>query len=36
MGGQSSYMASDYPGTAIGDGITHKEGMEEPVYYWDP
>jgi aldose sugar dehydrogenase len=26
----------DYPGTAIGDGITHKEGMEEPVYYWDP
>src|ERR1700704_4689336 len=26
----------DYPGTAIGDGITHKEGLEEPVYYWDP
>jgi len=26
----------DYPGTAIGQGITHKEGMEEPVYYWDP
>ena len=26
----------DYPGTAIGDGITHKDGMEEPVYYWDP
>ncbi|HXJ44141.1 MAG TPA: PQQ-dependent sugar dehydrogenase [Bryobacteraceae bacterium] len=26
----------DYPGNAIGDGITHKEGMEEPVYYWDP
>ena len=26
----------DYPGTAIGEGITHKEGMEEPVYYWDP
>lgn len=26
----------DYPGTAIGAGITHKEGMEEPVYYWDP
>jgi glucose/arabinose dehydrogenase len=26
----------DYPGNAIGEGITHKEGMEEPVYYWDP
>ena len=26
----------DYPGTPIGEGSTHKEGMEEPVYYWDP
>jgi glucose/arabinose dehydrogenase len=26
----------DYPGTKIGEGITHKEGMEDPVYYWDP
>ena len=26
----------DYPGTAIGEGVTHKEGMEDPVYYWDP
>jgi len=26
----------DYPGTAIGEGITHKDGMEDPVYYWDP
>lgn len=26
----------DYPGTPIGDGSTHKEGMVEPVYYWDP
>jgi len=26
----------DYSGKAIGEGITHKEGMEEPVYYWDP
>jgi glucose/arabinose dehydrogenase len=26
----------DYPGTAIGEGATYKEGMEEPVYYWDP
>lgn len=26
----------DYPGTPIGEGMTHKDGMEEPVYYWDP
>ena len=26
----------DYPGVPIGDGITAKEGMEQPVYYWDP
>jgi glucose/arabinose dehydrogenase len=26
----------DYPGTPIGEGITHKAGMEEPIYYWDP
>jgi len=26
----------DYPGTPIGEGLTHKDGMEEPVYYWDP
>lgn len=26
----------DYPGTAIGEGITHKAGLQEPVYYWDP
>jgi glucose/arabinose dehydrogenase/mono/diheme cytochrome c family protein len=26
----------DYPGTTIGEGITHKEGMQDPVYYWDP
>lgn len=26
----------DYSGAAIGDGITAKEGMEQPVYYWDP
>lgn len=26
----------DYPGTAIGAGITHKAGMQQPVYYWDP
>ncbi len=26
----------DYPGSAIGDGAVHKDGMEDPVYYWDP
>jgi glucose/arabinose dehydrogenase len=26
----------DYPGTPIGEGVTHREGMEEPIYYWDP
>jgi aldose sugar dehydrogenase len=26
----------DYPGNDIGEGVTHKEGLEEPVYYWDP
>ena len=26
----------DYPGVPMGEGITQKEGMEQPVYYWDP
>jgi aldose sugar dehydrogenase len=26
----------EYSGAPIGDGITQKEGMEQPVYYWDP
>jgi glucose/arabinose dehydrogenase len=26
----------DYPGKPIGDGVTHKDGMQDPVYYWDP
>ncbi|OQY94804.1 MAG: glucose dehydrogenase [Sphingobacteriales bacterium UTBCD1] len=26
----------EYSGKKIGDGITQKEGMEQPVYYWDP
>ena len=25
-----------YGGQPVGDGITAKEGMEQPVYYWDP
>jgi glucose/arabinose dehydrogenase len=28
--------AINYPGTIIGDGITAKEGMEQPRYYWNP
>ncbi|WP_051548236.1 PQQ-dependent sugar dehydrogenase [Sneathiella glossodoripedis] len=26
----------EYSGEAVGDGITQKEGMEQPIYYWDP
>jgi aldose sugar dehydrogenase len=26
----------DYPGTGIGEGVVHRDGMEDPVYYWDP
>jgi glucose/arabinose dehydrogenase len=26
----------DYSGRPIGEGITAKAGMEQPVYYWDP
>ena len=26
----------DYSGAPIGAGITKKDGMEQPVYYWDP
>ncbi|HRO83537.1 MAG TPA: PQQ-dependent sugar dehydrogenase [Niabella sp.] len=26
----------EYSGKIIGDGITQKEGLEQPVYYWDP
>lgn len=26
----------EYSGKTIGDSIQHKEGMEQPVYYWDP
>ena len=26
----------NYSGTPVGEGITAKKGMEQPVYYWDP
>ncbi len=26
----------EYSGKAISDGATQKEGLEQPVYYWDP
>jgi glucose/arabinose dehydrogenase len=26
----------EYSGSKVGDGIQQKEGMEQPVYYWDP
>lgn len=28
--------AIEYNGSKVGDGIQQKEGMEQPVYYWDP
>jgi len=26
----------EYNGSPVGEGITQREGMEQPVYYWDP
>jgi glucose/arabinose dehydrogenase len=26
----------EYSGEPIGEGITQREGMEQPIYYWDP
>jgi glucose/arabinose dehydrogenase len=26
----------EYSGGPIGDGITQRDGMEQPIYYWDP
>jgi aldose sugar dehydrogenase len=26
----------EYSGKKVGEGITQKQGMEQPVYYWDP
>lgn len=26
----------EYSGQTIGDGIGQKEGLEQPIYYWDP
>ena len=26
----------EYSGEKIGEGITKQEGMEQPIYYWDP
>ena len=26
----------EYSGAKVGDGITQKDGLEQPVYYWDP
>jgi aldose sugar dehydrogenase len=26
----------DYAGFPVGVGVTAKDGMEQPVYYWDP
>ena len=29
-------VGREYSGEKVGDGIQQKEGMEQPVYYWDP
>ncbi len=26
----------EYGGSKVGEGITQKDGLEQPVYYWDP
>jgi glucose/arabinose dehydrogenase len=26
----------DYSGRPLGEGLTAREGMEQPLYYWDP
>lgn len=26
----------EYNGKTLGEGLTQKEGMEQPIYYWDP
>lgn len=26
----------EYAGTPIGEGLTQQDGMEQPLYYWDP
>lgn len=26
----------EYSGEAVGEGVQQKDGMEQPVYYWDP
>ena len=26
----------EYTGEQIGEGITQREGLEQPIYYWDP
>ena len=26
----------EYSGREVGDGITQRQGMEQPIYYWDP
>jgi glucose/arabinose dehydrogenase len=26
----------EYSGKPVGDGVTQKDGFEQPVYYWDP
>ena len=34
--GRCTVHGIDYPGNAIGAGITEAPGTEQPLYYWDP
>ncbi len=27
---------TEYAGGSVGDGVSQKDGMEQPLYYWDP
>ena len=34
--GLPTIAAGEYSGEKVGDGIQQMEGLEQPVYYWDP
>ncbi len=36
MAGRVITHGIDYSGKPVGAGITAKDGMEQPVYYWGP
>ena len=34
--GRSSATAGEYTGEAVGAGLSERDGLEQPVYYWLP